>query len=96
MRAQSGSIISSVQRSRQKNEYNYTQSASYLTGDAAMGSGVTADYRYDSIYSIASHPAGYTCYNLYADGRSAGFTTIQSTIQRMVLSTRYVRPTLPY
>ncbi|MBP6037727.1 MAG: hypothetical protein KA604_00110 [Candidatus Saccharimonas sp.] len=51
-----------------KSSYNYTESrgVEYTTN---MSAGVTADYRYDSLYSISSHPKGTVCYNLYATGK---------------------------
>lgn len=48
-----------------KSEYNYTDDADYTVGTSV---GVVADYRYNYVSSISSHPAGEVCYNLYADG----------------------------
>ena len=51
-----------------KDKYNYTseQKDAYTTG-ASEGLS-TSSYRYNSVYSISSHPAGQLCYNLYANG----------------------------
>ncbi len=51
-----------------KSTYTYeSQSAASYTTD--LGVGAMRDYRYDSVYSIAEHPKGQVCYNLYADGK---------------------------
>ncbi len=52
-------------KTEKKNEYNYSSEAEYTTDTSA---GVSADYRHSSL-SIASHPAGQVCYDLYADGK---------------------------
>ena len=48
-----------------KSEYNYSEDANYTVGSGAPSA---ADYRYNYVSSINSHPAGEVCYNLYADG----------------------------
>lgn len=59
--------LCTVYKQEKKSEYNYTASQdSYTQGS---GTGVAADYRYEYVSGIASHPAGEVCYNLYATGR---------------------------
>lgn len=54
-------------KQEKKNQYNYTDKQdSYTVGSSA---GVSADYRYEYVSSISSHPAGEVCYNLYATGK---------------------------
>lgn len=50
-------------KGEKKDSYTYRDTATMTTNGSA---GVAADYRYDSVYSISSHPAGNVCYNLYA------------------------------
>lgn len=51
-----------------KNQYAYSSPKNdYYTTDTTS-TGSVADYRYSSVYSIASHPKGQVCYNLFADG----------------------------
>ncbi len=71
----SGSDSSSTQRfyyqlcttykTDKKDRYNYTERNTFTKGDSV---GTTANYRYDSVTDISSHPSGNVCYNLYADG----------------------------
>ncbi len=56
-------------RDEKKSTSNYTNSGMGANYTTDMSAGVSADYRYDYVYSIASHPAGQVCYNLYADGK---------------------------
>jgi hypothetical protein len=56
-------------RDEKKSESNYTSSAQGANYTTDMSAGVSADYRYDYVYTIASHPSGQVCYNLYADGK---------------------------
>lgn len=56
-------------RDEKKSTSNYTNSTMGANYTTDMSAGVSADYRYDYVYSIASHPAGQVCYNLYADGK---------------------------
>lgn len=57
-----------------KDQYNYSD-ASMNTYTAGSAVGATADYRYDSVYSIRMHPKGDVCYNLYADSYSGSSYT---------------------
>ncbi len=50
-------------KGEKKSSYNYTNDMNSTTSGNA---GVASDYRYNTVYSISSHPAGNVCYNLYA------------------------------
>ena len=52
-----------------KDRYNYTEDSSDANYTLGSGIGSTDNYRYSYVTSIATHPAGEVCYNLYADGK---------------------------
>lgn len=51
-------------KAEKKDRYNYSERNAYTKGDSV---GTALDYRYNYVSSIAAHPAGDVCYNLYAD-----------------------------
>lgn len=52
-------------KTEKKDRYNYSERNAYTKGDSV---GTAANYRYDYVNDISSHPSGDVCYNLYADG----------------------------
>lgn len=63
-------------KTEKKDRYNYSERNTYTKGDSV---GVAANYRYDYVTSISSHPAGSVCYNLYADSGYGSIMPMDAT-----------------